>query len=354
MRRLAYLLITTAVVSLLFYGATEGFSIATKICRGLRQDSSVLAGSPLLRQLCGSADEINPDQACLVDCRVDALCGNPSVGFCRAPRYHKATCDVTAAYRGSEPDNDDLPRVYRVRRGACLIATAGGRVVDTPEARRVLARFPATLACVGTALEAETALPGEWAAAFRDDARDDIAFPAGDPFASHAAGRARSLGPSARVPVMCLHESSSDPGGHDTSFPAEPQEFASRLLRARDHERQPPVMHLCARFTLPDTASARFGGELYASTMPGARESASPFTGQLLPVRAEVWLLLQIEPAAAEVTEVREVIRGSDGVTRVSRSARRRPVTLERFVEHAGTAPRLWHGMRDAAADLFG
>ena len=343
----------------------EKFGFATDVCGSIDPDSNVYRDSADLRALCDRADLINPEEACLVDCDVGSLCRNPSVGYCRKARSSHRLCDVTDDYYGSHPENADLPKVYRVRRGACLAATAAGAFVDGPDLRAALMRFPASVAVVGSALGHESRFKEAWTVtlpASPGAGAADVDLPlASHAFVQEAARRARGSGVSALVPAALLHESCASPGGNDTSFPTEPAPLARRTARAAGHRNQPPRLHVTLRFTLPSTSRVRIGGApglVYSSFAAGQPRTSSPVSEAPLSVRTDVWLMIEVSPKDGRVTEAREVLSGSDGKVRISKAA---PAAGWAFdaqdpdvVSFAGDPPELWLGMRDAARDAGG
>lgn len=345
----------------------EGFTLATDVCDSINTESRVYTGSPGLREICERADLINPDETCLVDCDVDSLCRNPSVGHCRKPRGPSALCDVTDNYYGSHPDNSGLPSVYRVRRGTCLVATAEGAFVDDANLRRALLRFPESLAIVGGALGHESRLHDSWTVtlaatpgASSEDVRLESSLASYD-FVVESAERARGSGASHPVPTAVLHESCVSPGGEDTSFSTEPAPLQERLARASLHENQPPVLHVTMRFSLPDTARLQIGptgpsGLIYTPATSGQTRQVkkSPVSGARLSVRTEVWLMLEVSPKDGVVREAREVLRGSDGRLHISRRKDLGPAAAApmSFLSYQGQPPEMWWGMRDAARDV--
>lgn len=342
--------------------AKEGFrGFAEDACDALNKDSAVYQSSPRLQALCDRAGGINPTRTCLVDCDVRELCGDPSVGLCRQPRASPVQCRITADYYGSHPENRDLPDVYRVRRGTCLSAAADGEAIADRRLLLAMLRFPDELAIVGSGLGHASRLQGSWSVTFSNLRGDDgqMGLPLVEPdYAVEATAEARRRGVAARIPTAVLHESCVSPGGRDTSFMTEPVPLQQRLVRARDHENQPPTLHVTARFALPDTASMSVAGIAYRAFVPGQPEQHSPVSGKKLSVRTEVWLMVAVSPKTDAVTELREVLKGSDGVTHITRVRTGAPLRSmsgasgEAFVSYTGEPPALWVGMRDAAGDV--
>ena len=339
----------------------EGFAFAVDACDAINKDGHVYKSSPRLQELCERAESINPSRTCLVECDVPTLCGDPSVGLCRRSRTSPLLCRVTADYYGSHPENGDLPEVYRVRRGTCLVVSADGEAVADRRLKAALLRFPDEVAMVGSGLAHASRLQSSWSVTFSDAVGDDGQLPLpliGPDYAVEATKEARRRGVAARIPTAVLHESCVSPGGRDTSFKTEPVPLQQRLARARDHENQPRVLHVTARFALPDSTSVTLAGMTYAASSPGQQERFSPVSGKKLSVRTDVWIMLAVSPKANSVTEIREVLKGSDGsthVTRVRTGDSIKPLSGGDggpVVSYAGQPPELWLGMRDAAGDV--
>ncbi len=334
--------------------AREGFAFAVKACDSINKESEVYLSSPRLQELCERAETINPSQVCLVDCDVSKLCGNPGVGYCRKPRTSPLLCQVTPEYYGVHPDNNDLPEVYRVLRGTCLHVSSESGVIDNRALREAVLRFPDEISVVGSSLGYTSSFKSSWSMTFTD-ARGhsgEHALPLIESgYIVEATKRARKLGVAARVPTALLHESSVSPGGRDTSFLTEPGPLRERLVRAKEHENQPSTLHVTARFSLPDTVSATIAGLTYSARVPGQSDTLSPVSGKKLSVRTEVWLMVALSPKTDGVLEVREVLRGSDGLTHVSRVRTGGSQRSGEF-RYDGEPPRMWIGMRDAGLDL--
>eukprot|EP00873_Tetraselmis_striata_P043837 jgi/Tetstr1/464101/TSEL_008906.t1 len=206
-------------------GGAEGFAFASDACDAINKEGRVYQSSPRLRELCERADSINPSRTCLVDCDVNKLCGDPSVGLCRRARASPLLCQVTADYYGPHPDNGDLPEVYRVRRGTCLAFAADGEAVENSALRAAMLRFPDELAIVGSDIGHASRVQSSWSVTFSNRRGDDgqMQLPLVDPqYAVEATARARARGVAASIPTAVLHESCVSPGGRDTSFRTEP------------------------------------------------------------------------------------------------------------------------------------
>lgn len=337
----------------------EGFTFATDACDAINKDGHVYQNSPRLQELCERAETINPSETCLVDCDVRSLCGDPSVGLCRQQANQSPLlCQVTSDYYGSHPDNRDLPEVYRLRRGTCLSVSSDGEVIDNRALRTAAMRFPDEVATVGSSLGHASRLQGSWSMTFEDTPGTDGEHPlplVNQDYIVEATERARRQGVAAQIPSAVLHESCVSPGGRDTSFITEPVPLQQRIDRAREHENQPPTLHVTARFTLPETTSVTIAGLEYSTQVPGQPDRFSQLSGKKLSVRTDVWLMVSLSPKTSEVTEVREVIKGSDGKTHVTRVRTGGGVKVlgegTAFVSYTGEPPRLWVGMRDAADD---
>lgn len=338
----------------------EGFGFASDVCDSINKESGVYRGAPRLQELCSSAKDINPSRTCLVDCDVDKLCGDPSVGLCRRAKGSPLLCKVTADYYGSHPDNADLPDVYRVRRGTCIVFSADGEPVADGALERAMMRFPDEVAIVGSRLSHASRMQSNYSVTFSDNRGGDGrgALPAVEPdYAVHATAEARRQGVAARIPTAVLHESCVSPGGHDTSFKTDPAAIQQRIIRAKDHENQPPILHVTARFSLPETASATIAGVNYTALLPGQQDKVSEVSGKKLSLQTEVWIMVAVSPKTGSVTEAREVLKGSDGFTHVTRVRTGEAVEGMGWgdgdlVSYTGQPPDLWVGMRDAATDV--
>lgn len=340
----------------------EDFTFATDVCESINPDSDVYNNSPKLQELCNNPDIINPNETCLVDCDVDTLCRNYSVGYCRKPRGSNVLCDVTDNYYGSHPENIDLPKIYRMRRGTCLVATVEGAFVDDTNLRKALLRFPKSIAMVDGNLRHETEFANTWTVSITSSlssVSSDLYLPLisddSHDFVKESTDISRKYGVSYHVPTALLHESCVSPGDRDTSVTTEPTPLQDRLNRASNHENQPPVLHITAKFTLSGTTSAKFGGDaglVYQSLIPGQTGVVSPVSGVDISVRTEVWLMLEISPKDMKLLEAREVIVGSDGRMHISKSGMDKTIDVGSFIDYSGDAPKLWLGMRDAALDI--
>lgn len=360
----AAVLVATAVLACTATGR-ERFTFAKSACDAIDPESEVYRSSPQLQELCARAETINPNASCLVDCDVASLCGNPSVGACRRPRYSPLLCRVTAEYYGAGTERAELPEVYRLRRGICLSVASDGGAIQNTALRMAMLRFPDSIAVVGSDFGSESEFHDTWSVTLSDhrDQDGEVALPLRTAdYTAAAAEAARGQGVAARISSAVTHESCVSPGGHDTSYRTEPMPLQMLMARLRDHENQPPLIHVTARFTMPETSRLSFGGMVYNAYTAGQSRTVSPVSGKRISVRTEVWLMVAVSPKESAVTEIREALTGSDGTLHVSRTRAAGGAAVRQLeggtpadplVAYAGEPPQLWLGMRDACLDLM-
>lgn len=326
----------------------EPFTFAADICSAIDKDGSIYTdGSPQLKQLCSAPESINPEQTCNVGCDMKTLCRNPGVRFCaEAIHYHPFTCDVSKVHYGGQHSQVDLPPVYRVRKGTCLVTDSRGKVANDARLRACLFRFPSEISVVAATL-ATSQLSESWTLTIGDSVPARVSLPLKtQDYATACAKYAPS------VPTMFKFESGRTPGGQDTSVSKDVPSLLERLSRARSHKNQPDRLHVTFRFTLPETSRAKFGDKYeYVATVPEDRAQNSPFCKMPISARTDVWLCLSLRPRDGKVDEVREIVSGSDGKIHVYRSNALIDFDMSRPLSVNGTVPEIWLGLRDGAAD---
>jgi hypothetical protein len=326
----------------------EPFTFAVDICSAIDKDGSIYTdGSPQLKELCSSPENINPEQTCTVGCDMRTLCRNPGVRFCaEVLHYHPFTCDVSKVHYGGQHAQVDLPPIYRIRKGTCLVADAQGRVANDAGLRACLFRFPSEISVVAKTL-ATSQLSDSWTLTIENNNPAKISLPLKNPEYANACA---DFVPS--VPTIFKFESGRTPAGQDTSISKDRPSLLERVTRARTHKNQPGRLHVTFRFTLPATSRAKFGDKYeYVATVPEERAQSSPFCKKPMSSRTDVWLCLSLRPRDGKVDEVREIVSGSDGKIHVYRSNEVIDFDMSQILTVNGTEPEIWLGLRDGAVD---
>lgn len=352
MPRLVVIVSTVLLIAVIFVCecAKEPFkTFSEDICSSINTESALYTKSPAdlrLKVLCASPETINPDQTCTVGCDIQTLCRNPGVGFCgTVALFHKLTCDVSRTHYGEHP-HPDLPRVYRVRKGTCLSTTNDGRVVEDTNLRACLMRFPSRVSVVGASLTGDSNFLGTWTVTL--DRRNPGTMSL--PLATTGFATACAAVVGYRAPAMYTFESSRTPSEEDTSSPDVGPVITNRLKRAATQQNQPKLIHVTARFTCP-VCVPTFGGKFaYVAPVSGTHP-VSPFSKMEISVRTKVWVCMTLSPKEGKIVEVREIMEGSDGKTRIYKSATPADFDMTIPVSSSGDPPELWLGLRDGAAD---
>lgn len=332
----------------------ETFSMATELCGSFSDNSAMYASSPRLQELCKKAESINPTETCYVGCDVKTLCRNPKTLGCMGMNSHPALCDVSYLYYSKALDG--MPKVFRVARGTCLLATESGKFVYNRTLRSALLRFPYKIAIVGDSIGHDSAFPENWS----------YSFPASNLATTSAVNlslvehayvvesslMARTIGASADIPTVVYHESCFRPDGGDTSLNIQAASLQSLLTRAASHANQPPVVHITVRFTMPVTSRLDIAGAVYAMDDPGSTSSTSPLTGGPISPQSSVWLSISVSPKTDKMTEAREVIVHPDGMMQLSMKRLDRKMDARNIISYTGHPPDIWLGMRDASRDI--
>lgn len=324
----------------------EHFSFAKEMCDKLRKSNAQIAESSELLKLCDQADRINPDETCDVDCDMSHLCGNPATSYCKkAGTSDKVLCDVSYKYSGDHVENSDIPRVYRLRKGSCVVSDPYGKINNSEFSREILLSFPDEISVVGHSLKSTTSFSPEWSVSVPNNNGGQIDFPTDtDDFKDACISEAGKTRVAARVPVAFKYETSKEPGGKDHSLKTDVASFKQRVLRAKEHHNQPPLVFVGFRFKLLNTHGFRIGAAHFNHYSPGQTPNNSPVSNIPLPINSHITLCVGIEPKNGKITSIREVIVTPEN-THISLSRREFEFDAKLPIEFSGEEPDMWLGL---------